>query len=162
LYASLISQEGYYEANRQCRTALYTDHMILSPHVAVFRSDDGVLLSAPYLVSILTAPAVNAGALRTNDPQDEPEIRPTMASRITKALAITAARGYEDLILGAWGCGVFRNDPSEIAGLFGEALHADARYRGRFKSVTFAVLDGAPNRQIIAPFERVFAKGSTP
>jgi uncharacterized protein (TIGR02452 family) len=160
LYASLLTQPQYYEANRRCGTALYTHHMILSPSVPVFRRDDGQLLPRPYLVGILTAPAVNAGAVRANQPDLEARIRPTMALRIPKALTIAATRGYGHLVLGAWGCGVFRNDPQEIAALFGEALLSDDRFRGRFRTVTFAVLDGSSDRRVIAPFERTFAHGA--
>lgn len=160
LYASIVTQQGYYEANRQSGTALYTDHMILSPQVPVFRDDDGQLLPEAYQVSMLTAPAVNAGAVYGNHPELAREIRPRMATRIAYVLAVAAARGYEHLILGAWGCGVFRNDPQEIAQLFASALLEDPRFRNRFASVTFAVLDSSPNQQILAPFARAFDSAS--
>jgi uncharacterized protein (TIGR02452 family) len=79
LYGSLSTQNEYYETNRACRTALYTDYMILSPDVPVFRDDEGNLLADPYCVSILTSPAVNAGAVKTNEPDNEELVRPTMA-----------------------------------------------------------------------------------
>ena len=50
------------------------------------------------------------------------------------------------LVLGAWGCGVFRNDPAVVAAVFAALL---ARSQGRFDHVVFAVLDnqqGAPTR----------------
>ena len=50
-----------YEANRRCPSCLYTDHMIYSPDVPVFRDDEDRLLDRPYPVSFVTAPAVNAG-----------------------------------------------------------------------------------------------------
>lgn len=104
LYASLQTQPDYYEENRACRTALYTDHMILSPKVPVFRNDDGDLLSEPYVVGMLTAPAVNAGAVKDNEAANVARVLPTMASRIEKLLAVAAGRGYDQLVLGAWGC----------------------------------------------------------
>jgi uncharacterized protein (TIGR02452 family) len=162
LHASLLKQEDYYAANRRCGTALYTDHMILSPNVPVFRDDEGNLLPAPYLVSILTAPAVNAGAIRRNEPEQEPMIRPTMATRIAKVLAVAASRGCEDLVLGAWGCGVFRNNVSEIAELFADSLLRDERFANRFRSVTFAVLDQTDEGTIIGPFLEQFGAAGHP
>jgi uncharacterized protein (TIGR02452 family) len=156
LYASLLTQNTYYDANRSCRTALYTDHVILSPSVPAFRNDQGQLLPKPYLLSILTSPAVNAGAIRKNEPDKESLIRPTMARRIANVLAVSAINGYEHLILGAWGCGVFRNDPGVIAELFAEALLNDNLFRGRFSSITFAVLDTTPNGAVVGPFSKVF------
>lgn len=157
LYASLLTQnDSYYEANRKCGTALYTDTMILSPHVPVFRNDEGTLFVDPYPLTILTSPAVNAGAIRKNEPDKVNRIRPTMATRIANVLSAAAHHGYEDLILGAWGCGVFQNDPGEVAELFAEALQQDARFCNRFSSVTFAVYDVTPDERIITPFRRVF------
>ncbi len=163
LYASLISQADYYETNRACGTALYTDHMIVSPNVPVFRDDDGEILNEPYLLSMVTSPAVNAGAVARNEPQRVEMIRPTMAERIAKLLAVALCHNYEHLILGAWGCGVFRNDPREIAELFAAALLGDDRFHQRFQSVTFAVLDGSADEQIVGPFRELFqAVGDAP
>jgi uncharacterized protein (TIGR02452 family) len=156
LYASLVSQTEYYEANRACRTALYTDHMILSPGVPVFRDDAGTLLEAPHTLGIVTAPAVNAGAVRKNETENAPRIWPTMAARIAKVLALAAHHGYENLVLGAWGCGVFKNDPSQIATLFADALLRSSRFRDRFRFVVFAVLDGSGGEEIIGPFRTHF------
>lgn len=162
LYDSLVSQETYYRANRMCGTCLYTDHMILSPEVPVFRSDDGRLLDVPYQISILTAPAVNAGAVRKESSGSAQRIESTMATRIAKVLAIAANQGYEHLILGAWGCGVFRNDPAMIARLFADHLLGEGHFRGQFQSVCFAVLDNTEDHRIIRPFQDCFnLAGST-
>ncbi len=152
LYPSLISQTGYYEANRVYRSALYTDHMILSPDVPVFRDDDGEFLPQPYLLSFLTSPAVNAGAVAANSPHLNSQVLPTMKVRLTKLLTLAAVKGYEHLLLGAWGCGVFRNDPVAVANLFAAALLDDSRFHDRFASVRFAVLDTQPGARIITPF----------
>lgn len=157
LYPSLISQNGYYDANSVYRSALYTDHMILSPDVPVFRDDDGEFLDRPYLLSFLTAPAVNAGAIAANSPALNSQVLPTMKVRLTKLLALAAAKGYEHLLLGAWGCGVFRNAPAAIADLFAAALLDDPRFCNRFVSVHFAVLDTQPGERIYRPFADRFA-----
>src|SRR5579859_1522373 len=65
-------------------------------------------------------------------------------SRAARVLAVAAAHGHRTLVLGAWGCGVFRNDPAVVAAAFAALL---ARASGRFDHVVFAVLDhqhGAP------------------
>jgi uncharacterized protein (TIGR02452 family) len=156
LYASLLKQPGYYEVNRECKTPIYTNHMILSPAVPVFRNDDGDLVTQPFAVGMLTSPAVNAGAVRTNRPGDIPEIRPAMAKRIASVLAVAAHAGYEHLVLGAWGCGVFRNDPEEIAELFANVLLNEGIFANRFSNVVFAILDRSEAETYIGPFKLRF------
>lgn len=153
LYASLLKAGEYYEANRRCDSCLYTDHMIYSPLVPVIRDDDGNLLPEPHCLSILTAPAPNAGAIRKNEPHRVSEIGPVLSRRIDMLLALAASRGYEHLILGAWGCGVFRNDPAQVAELFGDRLD-QPKFRNRFRSVAFAVLDRSEGEEPIRPFRR--------
>jgi len=160
LYPTLLGQRDYYDTNRGCGTALYTDHMILSPGVPVFRDDAGRLLERTYSVSVLTAPAPNAGAVRRNEPERVDDLLPTMRRRVAMVLAVAAQNNYRRLVLGAWGCGVFRNDPAEVAALFAEQLLDNGPYVGVFEEVVFAVLDNAEEK-VIAPFmERFGAEAS--
>ena len=99
LYNCLLHCSMMYTVNRKLTSCLYTDHMIYSPAVPFFKNDDGELLNTPYYCSILTAPAVNAGAVQQNEPHRINEIEPVMYNRTEKLLAIAAIRGYETLIL---------------------------------------------------------------
>ena len=121
LYLSLQVGQEYYEQNRRCRSTLYTDHAIVSPDVPVFRDDDGALLDRPYAASFFTMPAVNVGVLGSGS-ADHARVEPVMVRPRGKAAGAAAAEGFEELVLGAWGCGVFRNDPRLIARLFRDAL----------------------------------------
>lgn len=155
LYACINPMRAFYDANRVCRTCLYTEHLIYSPRVPVFRDDEDELLPQPFLTSIITSPAVNAGAVRKNEPERIAEIEPTMRSRIERIFAVAQRHQHRTLVLGAWGCGVFRNDPAVIARLFHEAL-TSARFAGIFRRIVFAVLDWSDEKTFIGPFEREF------
>jgi uncharacterized protein (TIGR02452 family) len=141
LYPSLLTQRAYYDANRHAPTALYTDHMILSPQVPVFRDDDDQLLEEPWEVSIFTAPAPNAGAIASNHPDSMDDIEPTFRRRIEQLLCVATVHEQSALVLGAWGCGVFRNDPAMVAGLFAEFLLPGGPFASAFEHISFAVLD---------------------
>ena len=141
LFACIEPVREYYDVNRNCGTSLYTHHMIYSPRVPVIRDDADELLDVPYCVSFITAPAVNAGALLKNEPQKADLIEPTMRERIERLLAVAVRHNVANLVLGAWGCGVFRNDPAEVARWFYEPLAEDARFSSAFGKVVFAVLD---------------------
>lgn len=156
LYPTLAARTRYYEANRGCGTALYTDHVILSPDVPVFRRDDGSLLDEPYRLTFISCPAPNAGALRAQPVESVACLGPTFARRIEFVLAVAAHSGCERLILGAWGCGVFGNRPVDVAGLFAEALRPRGAFRGAFKEIVFAVLDTSEDQRFVGPFRAVF------
>jgi uncharacterized protein (TIGR02452 family) len=146
----------YYDANRDCETCLYTDHIIYSPEVPVIRDDAGQLLEQPYTISMITAPAVNAGAVRKIEPDKSEEIGPVMRRRAGYVLAVAQANACEHLILGAWGCGVFENDPKEVAAIFGELLLNGGPYADAFSTVVFAVLDRSEDESTIGPFRARF------
>jgi uncharacterized protein (TIGR02452 family) len=77
-----------------------------------------------------------------------------LAARGRRVLEVAAAHGHRRLVLGAWGCGVFRNDPGTVAAMFATEI---ARARGWFDHVTFAVLD----RQRDTPTYAAFARALT-
>ena len=156
LYSCLTPHAAYYETNKRYRSCLYTDHMIHSPGVPVFRDDEDRLLETPWHVSMLTVPAVNAGAVRKNEPENIPRIQEVMLRRIEKLLSVAVIHHRRTLVLGAWGCGVFQNDPESVASWFHFHLVENETFRGAFETVVFAVLDHSKDLQTIAPFRKRF------
>lgn len=155
LYSTLQTQPHFYTIHRQEGTSLYSDHVIFSPQVPVFRSELGYLLVNPWKTNFITAAAVNAGAIRQNEPTQVVNIIPTMERRVRMVLAIAALHGSEALVLGAWGCGVFQNDPAVIATIFASAL-SESIFRGRFAHVEFAVYDSSSSRETYKTFKERF------
>jgi uncharacterized protein (TIGR02452 family) len=153
LYAC-INGDPMYAAHAGKASGLYTDAAVYSPDVPVFYTDAGNPLPRPYLCSFITSAAVNAGVYLSLPNASRATVRDEMAGRIDKVLAVAAGHGHDAVILGAWGCGVFKNDPEEIAELFRRAL--DGRFAGVFGRVVFAVLDTTADRSAIAPFGRRF------
>jgi uncharacterized protein (TIGR02452 family) len=115
--------------------------------VPVIKDDAGELLDAPYLCGFVTSPAVNVGAIRDNEHE---LVRDEMKARVEKVLAIMAGHGHDAAVLGAWGCGVFKNDPEVIAELFAKSLRG--KFSGAFAKVVFAILDSSDERYFIGPF----------
>ncbi|MGE3803880.1 MAG: TIGR02452 family protein [Gemmataceae bacterium] len=143
-----------YAFNLSHGNCLYSDHIIYSPRVPVFRDDAGRLLEQPYPCAFVTSPAVNAKVVRERHQASGQQIGAVMERRMERVLAAAARHEHVALVLGAWGCGVFGNDVDEIAGLFHAALHGP--FAGIFERVIFAVLDWSPERRFIGPFERCF------
>lgn len=141
LYPTLLKNEEYYTLHRRCRTCLYTDHMIYSPGVLVLRDDKGALLDTPFPIDVITSPAVNAGAVRKNEANNIGQLEPVMRQRMLNFLLLCINEGCFNLVLGAWGCGVFMNDPALIARMWYELLVEEPRLQKYFKNICFAVLD---------------------
>jgi uncharacterized protein (TIGR02452 family) len=157
LYPCLLQVPDYYAAHRASPDLLYSDRVIWSPDVPVHRGDDGRLLAAPYAVSFLTSAAPNAGEALRRDPDAGSHIQRALHRRAERVLAVAAHHGARQLVLGAWGCGVFRNDPREVA----EAFHAhltEGAFKGAFERVLFAVWDRSPDSANRAAFTERFAK----
>lgn len=140
LYPCMLEARTYYDANRSCDHLVYTDHMIWSPDVPFFRVHARELLDRPFLASVITAPAPNAGALDREWPAElaGTTYEDALRKRAGKVLALAEDRGHRILLLGAWGCGVFRNDPELVADAFGRWLES-SRFAGSFDRVVFAV-----------------------
>ncbi len=149
-----IKDDGMYREHAPTRGGFYTNAAIYSPAVPVFRDDDGDLIPDPFRSAFVTAPAVNAGTYLKEGGGRQPDVTREMAARIDKVLTLMAGHGHDAAVLGAWGCGVFRNDPDIVAGLFREALVT--RFSGAFRVVAFAVLDWSAERRFLGPFEERF------
>jgi uncharacterized protein (TIGR02452 family) len=151
LHACLESVPGFYSFHRHQRDLRYSDRVIYSPGVPVFRDDTGTLLEQPYPVSFLTAAAPNLGAILRNQPGDAATVPEILAARAGRVLRIAAAHGHRTLLLGAWGCGVFGNDPAVVAAAFAGQI---TPVGGWFDRIVFPVYD----RQAGTPAYTAFAR----
>lgn len=150
-----IKDSPYYAFHRAQSDLHYSHRAIYSPDVPVFRGDDGSLLPQPWACSFVTCPAPNRGALMQQG-KDVTAVKETMRQRIERVLGIMAAEGHTTLMLGAWGCGVFRCDPGEVAELFLGAL--EGPFRGVFSRAHFAVLDREKGGACIGAFRAAFGE----
>jgi uncharacterized protein (TIGR02452 family) len=156
LYPCLLKAPEYYERNRANHSTIYLDLVIYSPLVPFFRNDDGDLLEQPVLASVITAPAPNAGAVMQNEPRNTDKIVPALRRRAELVLCIARLHKIENLVLGAWGCGVFRNDPAMVAGILADLLNDPGRFKNAFNKVIFAVYDRTDEQQTFKAFRAVF------
>lgn len=150
LYPTLTAHEEYYKENRANRSMMYLDYGIYSPEVIFFRDGTFRLTKTPVKASVLTLPAVNMGQVLLKG-EDAEKAKKVMRRRMKLALGIFAEQKAKHLILGAYGCGVFRNDPAEIAVWWRELLEEGmGQY---FDSVFHAVLDHSKEQRCIKAFQ---------
>ncbi|MFJ5642623.1 TIGR02452 family protein [Streptomyces sp. NPDC093223] len=159
LYACQLDARAFYDHHRAHRDPFYSDRVIHSPAVPVFRDDRGRLLAEPYRAGFLTSAAPNAGVIRRTAPERAAELPEVLAVRAERVLEVAAAQGYRRLVLGAWGCGVFQNDPRQVAGAFRGLLGPGGRFAGTFAHVVFGILDRTPGSAVRAAFAEEFPAG---
>lgn len=144
----------YYEINRANRNPLYTDNMFMS-NVTFFRNGGFSLISNPTMCQVLTCPAINMGAIKIRTQKNLDEAKAVMKNRMRKILYLFAYYDCKDLVLGAYGCGVFGNDPYDVARFWHELLFEEDM-KGYFNTITFSILDRPGRDGNIPVFKNFF------
>jgi uncharacterized protein (TIGR02452 family) len=142
--------EQYYGLNQDCGSSLYTDAMIYTPNVPFFRDEQYNWLDEPYKLSVVTCPAPNlnrshgkVGALKPSGIEDNEEVTEATVEeifrrRIDRVLSAMVIFGHKNIVLGAWGCGAFGNNPKLVAKVFKEVLETE-KFKKCFDLVVFAI-----------------------
>lgn len=156
LHTCLSTARAFYDHHRADHDPFYSDRVIHSPAVPVFRDDRGRLLAEPYHAGFLTAAAPDAGVVRRTTPERALALPAALAVRAERVLETAAAQGYRRLVLGAWGCGVFRNEPAQVAGAFRALLEPGGQFARTFGHVVFGVPDRTPGVPVRGAFARAF------
>jgi uncharacterized protein (TIGR02452 family) len=139
LYPTLLQHQTYYESNKRAAHTFYIDNLIYSPQVVFFKNDEGNYLERHINADVITMPAVNKGALKFVDDQIQKQIDDVMKQRMRYVLAVSENNNVDTLILGAWGCGVFGNNPQNIADNFRHVLTENPRFD--VPRIIFAIFD---------------------
>lgn len=145
----------YYRYNRSFRTHMGTDAMIFSPEVEIFRDEHGELMDETAVAAVLTcaAPMISYGL----EGMSEQEYLVMFFNRILSVLKCAAYFGYEDLVLGAWGCGAFGNDAAVVSDLFCRAMELMSA-ETMFRNIVFAVRSKGEESYNYREFARNFGR----
>lgn len=160
--------EKYYDANRQARDIRHTDACIYSPGVIICKTDESIpkrLDEADFVtVDVISCAAPNLRNEPANqynpetgkpvkmEPQKLYDLHVRRAKHI---MHVAAANGVDILILGAFGCGAFQNDPDTVAQAYRAALKD---YRDKFDSIVFAIYCSGADRSNLEAFEMVLGR----
>lgn len=125
--------------------ALYLNRGIYSP--CIFFNHNG----KEKRCDVITCAAPNKSAAQKYQNVSDEENSKVLKDRIRFVLDIAVDNEVDTLILGAYGCGVFGQDSTEVAGIFKDFL--ENKYRC-FDKVVFAVPDGRDGN--LDKFKRVF------
>ena len=140
----------FYKPHRKTANPLYNNDCIYTPDVSVFKSDKNFPEILPkdewWNVNVLTCAAPNlrerpSNAMNPCAGNQATKITPSeleklLTARIKRIFDIAAASENEVLILGAFGCGAFRNPPEIVAKVFNTVMQD---YLCCFDTIKYAV-----------------------
>lgn len=164
LYPCLKTQaawEKFYAPHRAAPNPLHNDDLIYTQGVVVLKDDDYHPLPAPFRVDVITCAAPNLRDTPSNrynrNDGDAVHITPEKLlelhlKRARKILSVAAANGAEVLILGAFGCGAFRNDPTIVSTAYQQVL---PQFLNHFKTIEFAVYCRPGDRRNYDAFTKI-------
>ena len=150
LFNALATQKGWYAENRRrnINCELYRNRALVVPRVRFDRE------KYHSYADVIVAAAPNARRAREEYRVSDEALLCAMRSRIRMVLAIADDLGHPKLVLGAFGCGVFGWDASQVAEMFREELAAGGHVASE---VVFAVPRGRFDENL-ERFEHAFAK----
>lgn len=133
LYESLTigeCQRSYYRENaKNWNNGICLDKVIYSADVLVFRDDETYELVDLKCFDVITCPAP-CGYIK-----NEKTAMSIYTKRIRNIITSAMINNVECLVLGAWGCGAFGQDPVLVSRAFVKVLN---EYSGAFKKIIFA------------------------
>ena len=170
LYPALTAPslwDAYYSVNRAARNPLYTNALIYTPGVVICKTDDDYperMEEKDWVeVDVITCAAPNLRQRPGNQynlDQSAPvvvspeELLALHKSRARHILTVAASKGVDAIVLGAFGCGAFQNDPTVVAEAYKDVLE---EMKGYFSLIEFAIYCRPRETANYDAFSRVLA-----
>lgn len=132
----------------------YSNTLIYSPSITVFKPDEKYPATTKdkgewFHVDVITSAAPNL----INQPIKRNMLEVVLCSRIDNILAAAIAGGADVVILGAFGCGVFKNPPDLVAKCFKNVI---SKYEGMLDVIDFAIINDGRGKKNFEEFQKVF------
>lgn len=129
----------FYLYHRNLRSFFYSDRLIYTKGVTVFKDDSDVPQLMPenewFQVDVITC---SAPYIARRKYTNQAALKELFKSRIKNIFEAAVDNGAEVLVLGAFGCGAFKNPPEIVAKAFHEVIEENA-YHTKFKRIVFAI-----------------------
>ena len=169
LYFCLNTPEmwaGFYTPHRNAQDPLHNDDIIYTPEITVFKTDESIpkLMDQDdwYQVNVITCAAPNLRSRPANPYNagdgnkavviSDRDLLALHEKRLRRILDVAVSEGNDTIILGAFGCGAFENNPEVVAkasrNVLKEYLHA-------FRTIEYAVYCSPRDERNFQVFDRV-------
>ena len=172
LYNQLILSKPtslFYRPNINAKNPLHDDKIIYTPDIVVFKTDDKNYDLLPeedwYKVDVITCAAPNLREKPSNQfNQGDGDIAANISKdylytiHLSRAQAIVRSaieNGVQVLVLGAFGCGAFKNDPKVVAKAYYDVLNI---YQQFFNRIEFAIYCNSYEDENFKAFKEQFTE----
>lgn len=115
---------------------------VYTPDAIYFRESEQkgyALLNEPVNLSFITVAGMNRPDLTADGMIANHHVGP-IKNKIRTIFRMGLVHGHDSLVLGALGCGAFRNPPRHVARLFHEVME-ESEFKNRYRLIVFAILD---------------------
>ena len=115
---------------------------VYTPDAIYFRESEQkgyALLEEPVSLSFITVAGMNRPDL-TDDGYIADHHVELIKNKIRTIFRMGLVHGHDSLVLGALGCGAFRNPPRHVARLFHEVME-EPEFKNKYRRIVFAILD---------------------
>ena len=130
-------KNDFYDYNKEhLNKGLYDSRLIYSPDIIFYNENE-----ESKTCDVITCAAPNSTVAKDYQHISEDVLLQVMKDRILMILRVAQENKVKVLILGAFGCGVFGNNPIITAKIFKECLTKYQYYRNVFDVVVFAIPD---------------------
>jgi len=129
--------------------------VIVVPKTTFFRDDQYQNLKRPIKVDVMTSAAYICEGPMQNRPASEKEYQAKTKDKMRSMFRAAIHNGNDSLLLSAFGCGAFKNDPKIISQLY-KAVLSEPEFQGRFRKVVFGIIDDR-NGTNLNPFQQTFS-----
>lgn len=149
--------EDYYFYHKKYTNHLFSDRLIYTKDVAVFKDESEVPALLPrdewFFVDVITCAAPYIAKINI----DNTSLKSLFKSRIKNIFEAAIDNKVEVIILGAFGCGAFKNPPEVVAEAFHEVIDENG-YADNFKKIVFAIKCNPNNTKNLDVFQEEFSK----
>ena len=138
---SIFRRTNYFRTLTIDMYPIQKDEVIYSPSVTVFKEGPAgdFARCTPFELCFIACPGIRHPCL-TDQGRMKPEDILVLERKIELIFQVAHKNKHNVLVLGAMGCGAWKNNPVDVAQAFKRLL---VKYDGVFKKVVFAILQGA-------------------
>lgn len=136
MYQHIKDVHEFYKNPKHHKNGFYDSDIIYSENISMIKNPSDKYFDNPIPFNMITSCAVNVSALPN---ANKDEVYKAMKERIENIIEVAILNDTKTLVLGAFGTGVFKNPPMEVARIFKEVIHSE-RYRNKIPKIIFSIV----------------------